>query len=117
MSAGLPYQLYNDPSATQSETPASETEKCDSLATVVQVEADDRTIPKADDGANELTFEDQSIRLPFGRLLLIYFGIGLALFLSFVDQTSVSTAAPVIGAELGGSDSISWLGTSFLVAK
>jgi hypothetical protein len=47
--------------------------------------------------------QDQSIRLPFHRLLLIYFGIGTALFVSFLDQTSVSTAAPVIGGDIGGS--------------
>jgi hypothetical protein len=48
--------------------------------------------------------QDQSIRLPFHRLLLIYFGIGTALFVSFLDQTSVSTAAPVIGGDIGGSE-------------
>lgn len=48
--------------------------------------------------------QDQSVRLPFHRLLLIYFGIGVALFVSFLDQTSVSTAAPVIGGDIDGSE-------------
>ncbi|KAG7562895.1 hypothetical protein FFLO_01724 [Filobasidium floriforme] len=65
----------------------------------------------------EIVLQDQSIRLPLSRLLMIYFGIGLALILSFMDQTSVSTAAPVIGTDIGGSDSITWVGTSFLVAN
>ena len=52
----------------------------------------------------ELVLQDQAIRLPLSRLLMIYFGIGLALVLSFMDQTSVSTAAPVIGTDIGGSD-------------
>jgi hypothetical protein len=52
----------------------------------------------------EIVLQDQSVRLPLSRLLMIYFGIGLALVLSFVDQTSVSTAAPVIGTDIGGSD-------------
>jgi hypothetical protein len=52
----------------------------------------------------EIVLQDQSIRLPLSRLLMIYFGIGLALILSFMDQTSVSTAAPVIGTDIGGSD-------------
>lgn len=64
-----------------------------------------------------ISIQDQSTRLSFKRILLIYFGIGVALVVSFVDQTSVSTAAPVIGTELGGSDSISWVGTAFFVAK
>ena len=52
----------------------------------------------------DIVLQDQSIRLPLSRLLMIYFGIGLALVLSFMDQTSVSTAAPVIGTDIGGSE-------------
>lgn len=67
--------------------------------------------------SKQISIQDQSSRLSFKRILLIYFGIGIALVVSFIDQTSVSTAAPVIGTELGGSDSISWVGTAFFVAK
>ncbi len=54
--------------------------------------------------SKEVQLEDQSTRLPFHRILLIYAGIGFGLFLSFVDQTSVSTAAPTIGSDLGSSN-------------
>lgn len=64
-----------------------------------------------------ISIQDQSTRLSFKRILTIYFGIGIALVVSFIDQTAVSTAAPVIGTDLGGSDSISWVGTAFFVAK
>jgi MFS family permease len=52
----------------------------------------------------------------FDRFLQ-FFGLQLALFLSFLDSTSVSTAAPVIGVELNASSSITWVGSSFLLAN
>lgn len=61
-------------------------------------------IPEEARSNREILLQDQAIRLPLSRLLMIYFGIGLALVLSFMDQTSVSTAAPVIGTDIGGSD-------------
>ncbi|RSH89300.1 hypothetical protein EHS25_002412 [Saitozyma podzolica] len=64
-----------------------------------------------------ISIQDQSTRLPLRRILVIYVGIGIALMVSFIDQTSVSTASPVIGTALDGSDSISWVGTAFFVAN
>ena len=39
------------------------------------------------------------------------------MLVSFMDQTGVATAAAEIGTDLGGSASISWAGTAFLVSK
>ena len=64
-----------------------------------------------------ISIQDQSQRPPLSKILLVYVGIGVALMVSFIDQTSVSTAAPVIGTDLGGSESISWVGTGFFVSK
>ncbi|WWC68285.1 uncharacterized protein I206_102208 [Kwoniella pini CBS 10737] len=55
--------------------------------------------------------------MPLKKILIVYFGIGLALIVSFIDQTAVTTAAPKIGTDINGSDTISWLGTSYLVAN
>lgn len=60
--------------------------------------------------------QDQSKRLQGTQLLLVFVGLQLALFLSFLDSTSVSTAAPIIGQDLNASSSITWVGTSFLVS-
>ncbi|KAK8858459.1 hypothetical protein IAR55_002686 [Kwoniella newhampshirensis] len=64
-----------------------------------------------------ISIQDQSSRMPFKRILWTYFGIGVALIVSFMDQTAVSTAAPEIGTDLGASASISWLGTAFFVSN
>lgn len=70
--------------------------------TVVETESTSTVASTSQQDPDEI--QDQSVRLPFHRLLLIYFGIGTALSVSFLDQTSVSTAAPVIGGDIGGSD-------------
>lgn len=48
---------------------------------------------------------------------VIFAGLGLGLFLSFVDSTSVATAAPRIAKDLDAGETIGWMGTSYLVAK
>ncbi|GAA6001849.1 hypothetical protein JCM10207_002349 [Rhodosporidiobolus poonsookiae] len=61
--------------------------------------------------------QDQSSRLQGGQLMLVFFGLQLALFLSFLDSTSVSTALPEMGRDLNSSESITWVGSSFLLAN
>ncbi|GAA5832182.1 hypothetical protein JCM11251_004270 [Rhodosporidiobolus azoricus] len=61
--------------------------------------------------------QDQSSRLQGGQLMLVFFGLQLALFLSFLDSTSVSTAVPEIGRDLNSSSSITWVGSAFLLAN
>ncbi|WVW84312.1 hypothetical protein I302_106346 [Kwoniella bestiolae CBS 10118] len=60
---------------------------------------------------------DQTTRLPRSKLLLLFLGLQIALFLSFIDSTSVSTILPIVGADLNATSSITWAGTAFLVAN
>lgn len=46
----------------------------------------------------------------FGRLIVILSALAFTLFVSFVDQTSVSTALPAIAKDLNAFESISWVG-------
>ncbi|KAI0477487.1 major facilitator superfamily domain-containing protein [Xylariaceae sp. FL0804] len=66
---------------------------------------------------DELKIEDQSSRMPFRKILVVYLGIGLALMVAFMDQTAVSTATPVIANDLKASETISWVGTAFFVGN
>jgi Na+/melibiose symporter-like transporter len=43
--------------------------------------------------------------------------LSLCLFVSFIDQTSVSTATPAIAGDLNTGTATSWIGTSFLIAS
>ncbi|OMP86190.1 putative transporter C3H1.06c [Diplodia seriata] len=53
----------------------------------------------------------------FGRLVVILSALAFTLFVSFLDQTSVSTALPAIATDLNAFETISWIGTSFLIAN
>ncbi|KAF5557588.1 major facilitator superfamily transporter [Fusarium phyllophilum] len=55
--------------------------------------------------------------LPRKRLLISITALSVCLFVSFLDQTSVSTATPSVAGELKTGTSTSWIGTSFLIAS
>lgn len=64
------------------------------------------------------TFKDQQSNiLPHNKLMIVFPTIALAQMISYLDQTSVSTAVPAIGASLNMGPSISWIATSFLLAS
>lgn len=52
-------------------------------------------------------FEGQ---FPFSRLIIILSALAFTLFVSFLDQTSISTALPAIAKDLNAFESISWVG-------
>ena len=64
------------------------------------------------------TFKDhQSNILPHKKLMIVFPAIALAQMISYMDQTSVSTAVPAIGSGLNLGPSISWVAASFLIAS
>lgn len=50
------------------------------------------------------------------RVLIIFAGLVLAIFLSALDQTVVSTALPTIAGDLHGLNDLSWVITAYLLA-
>ena len=64
------------------------------------------------------TFKDhQSNVLPHKKLMIVFPAIALAQMMSYMDQTSVSTAVPAIGSGLNLGPSIPWVAASFLIAS
>jgi MFS family permease len=61
--------------------------------------------------------QDQSTLVSPKRRIVIFLSLALALFVSFLDQTSVSTSMPAMGQDLDATSTISWVGTSFLIAN
>ncbi|TQN65363.1 Efflux pump dotC [Colletotrichum shisoi] len=51
------------------------------------------------------------------RMLLAFSALSVCLFVSFIDQTSVSTTVPAIAGDLDTGTATSWIGTSFLIAS
>jgi MFS family permease len=55
--------------------------------------------------------------LPKKKLIVVFLGLALAMFLSFVDQTAITVALPYIADELDAQETISWAGTSSLISN
>jgi MFS family permease len=51
------------------------------------------------------------------RVLVIFSGLMLAVLISSLDQTIVSTALPTIVSDLGGLTQLSWVITGYLLAS
>ncbi|EPE30953.1 MFS general substrate transporter [Glarea lozoyensis ATCC 20868] len=72
----------------------------------------------AADGAAEADVRNNSVKglYPSGvRLLLLIIALCLAIFLTSLDMTIVSTAIPQITDEFNGIDSIGWYGSAFFL--
>lgn len=55
-------------------------------------------------------------KMPHKTVMVIFFGLMMAMFLSSLDQTIISTALPTIAADLGGVDHIAWIITAYTLA-
>jgi EmrB/QacA subfamily drug resistance transporter len=60
---------------------------------------------------------EQGQELPRRRVLLVFVGLMLGMFLAALDATIVATALPTIVGELGGLERLSWVVTAYLLAQ
>lgn len=61
--------------------------------------------------------DQQSNILPHKKLMVVFPILALVQFTSYLDQTTISTAVPVIGADLNLGPSVPWVASSFLIAS
>lgn len=55
--------------------------------------------------------------LPIGKLVVVFAALSTALLICFIDQNSIGVALPTIGKDLNAATTISWAGTSSLIAN
>ncbi|OJK03383.1 hypothetical protein ASPACDRAFT_21728 [Aspergillus aculeatus ATCC 16872] len=67
--------------------------------------------------AAEKALHDQTNILPIGQLLVVFSGLAVSLLITFVDQNGISVTLPTIARDLNAQDTISWAGTSSLIAN
>ncbi|RDW85737.1 MFS multidrug transporter-like protein [Coleophoma crateriformis] len=65
---------------------------------------------------NELVRIETNI-LPTPKLIIVFCGLAFGLLICFIDQNSIGIALPTIGADLNAATTISWAGTSSLIAN
>lgn len=71
----------------------------------------------SDDNSDAESVGGQRNTMSSKRLMIAIPALSVCLFVSFVDQTSVSTATPAIADDLNTGTATSWIGTSFLIAS
>jgi MFS family permease len=67
--------------------------------------------------AAEAAVFDQTNLLPKKQLLTVYGTLAISLFICFIDQNGIGVALPTIGRDLHAEATISWAGTSALIAN
>ncbi|KAF7595048.1 hypothetical protein BBP40_007451 [Aspergillus hancockii] len=67
--------------------------------------------------AAEKALHDQTNILPIGQLLVVFAGLAVSLLITFVDQNGISVTLPTIAKDLNAENTISWAGTSSLIAN
>ncbi|CAN9476799.1 unnamed protein product [Alternaria alternata] len=77
---------------------------------IIQQAEDDDDSDAASIGGQRNTMTSTQLRIAIPAL-------SVCLFVSFIDQTSVSTATPAIAVDLNTGTATSWIGTSFLIAS
>lgn len=67
--------------------------------------------------SKEPELKDQTNFLPRGQLITVFCGLSFSLLISFIDQNAIGVALPTIGKDLNALDTITWAGTSSLIAN
>ncbi|KAJ5628554.1 C6 transcription factor [Penicillium lividum] len=65
----------------------------------------------------EKALHDQTNILPFGQLMVVFSGLATSLLITMSDQNGISVTLPTIARDLGAQNTISWAGTSSLIAN
>lgn len=65
----------------------------------------------------ERTLHDQTNILPRSKLILVFATVSTALLVAFIDQNGISITLPTIAEDLEAADTMSWAGTSSLLAN
>lgn len=67
--------------------------------------------------AAEKALHDQTNILPFAQLMVVFSGLAVSLLITMSDQNGISVTLPTIARDLDAQNTISWAGTSSLIAN
>lgn len=65
----------------------------------------------------EKALHDQTNILPFRQLIVVFTGLAISLLITTADQNGISVTLPTIARDLHAEATISWAGTSSLIAN
>ena len=65
----------------------------------------------------EHSIHDQTDILPTRKLIAVFSALAGALLISWMDQSGIGVALPIIGVDLNSASTITWAGTSLMIAN
>lgn len=72
---------------------------------------------KTEEAANTDEADDAGVDYPKGlRLVLIIFGLAMAVFLVFLDMTLIATAIPAITNQFNSLQHVGWYGSAYMLS-
>lgn len=74
-------------------------------------------MPSEQQRAAEKALVDHTNILPFKQLIIVFTSLAISLLITFVDQNGISVTLPTIARDLNAENTISWAGTSSLIAN
>lgn len=108
----------NTPDAERGLSQEKGKELCSQSDSVAHTDGSESVENRADSDTGSIrSISGQTNALSPKRLLIAIPALSVALFVSFIDSTSVSTSIPAISADLDTGTATSWIGSSFLVAS
>ncbi|KAI2465806.1 MFS general substrate transporter [Annulohypoxylon bovei var. microspora] len=109
---------YSDPNGPRLTDRDDATHSTSSLETGTEAHEKDSATKircQAIDPTAEL--QDQTLRLPFPRLITAYLCLAAIYFISILDINSVATALPSISTSLDAGNTITWTGTAYVMGQ
>lgn len=67
--------------------------------------------------AAEKALHDQTNILPFAQLMVVFSSLAISLLIVMTDQNGISVTLPTVARKLNAQNTISWAGTSSLIAN
>lgn len=72
---------------------------------------------EAEEAAHAEEIDDAGVEYPKGlRLVLIIFGLAMAVFLVFLDMTLIATAIPAITNQFNSLQHVGWYGSAYMLS-
>ncbi len=85
--------------------------------TPVSLDGAPTTTPRSRKEKGEIQLTDQTNLLPFRKIVAVFFGLGLCVFVTALDSVSVATSLATINTAFHAGSVISWVPSAYMLVS
>ncbi|KAK0190086.1 MFS general substrate transporter [Armillaria mellea] len=85
--------------------------------TPVSLDGASTATPRSNKGKGEIQLTDQTNLLPFRKIVAVFFGLGLCVFVTALDSVSVATSLATINTAFHAGSVISWVPSAYMLVS